>query len=100
MQCIVCGDEFEGRKDAKYCSSKCRVKASRDKGGSENNIPQKNMEVKTKASTKPPKPDYLSDAEYKIWDGVECKWGACLDKDCKWRENVIHPALKTTTSPR
>lgn len=29
MKCNVCGKEFEGRADAKYCSSACRVKASR-----------------------------------------------------------------------
>lgn len=28
--CVVCGNEFDGREDAKYCSSKCRVKASRN----------------------------------------------------------------------
>ena len=30
MKCIVCKKEFEGRKDAKYCSVGCRKKASRD----------------------------------------------------------------------
>ena len=28
-KCIVCGIEFEGRSDAKYCSTSCRKKASR-----------------------------------------------------------------------
>ena len=29
MKCIVCGKEFEGRADAKYCSVTCRSKAHR-----------------------------------------------------------------------
>lgn len=29
MKCNLCGIEFDGRKDAKYCSSKCRKIASR-----------------------------------------------------------------------
>ena len=31
MKCSVCNTEFEGRSDAKYCSSKCRVAANRNK---------------------------------------------------------------------
>lgn len=48
MKCNVCGKEFEGRSDAKYCSSNCRVKASRqDKGGGSPKIspPKKEIEV-------------------------------------------------------
>lgn len=29
MKCINCGIEFEGRKDARYCSPKCRKEVSR-----------------------------------------------------------------------
>jgi len=29
MKCIICNKEFVGRSDAKFCSPKCRVKASR-----------------------------------------------------------------------
>ena len=29
MKCTVCNDEFEGRSDARYCSSTCRSKANR-----------------------------------------------------------------------
>lgn len=31
MNCTVCGIEFEGRADAKYCSPRCRKEASRNK---------------------------------------------------------------------
>ena len=27
MKCINCGKEFDGRKDAKFCSTKCRKEA-------------------------------------------------------------------------
>jgi len=30
MKCKQCGNEFEGRADAKYCSAKCRVAANRN----------------------------------------------------------------------
>jgi len=29
MKCLQCKEEFEGRADAKFCSSKCRKQASR-----------------------------------------------------------------------
>lgn len=31
MRCTVCGKEFNGRADAKFCSASCRKKASRKK---------------------------------------------------------------------
>ena len=31
MKCNQCNEEFEGRAGAKYCSTKCRVKANRNK---------------------------------------------------------------------
>ncbi len=30
MKCVVCNNEFKGRSDAKFCSSKCRLKRFRD----------------------------------------------------------------------
>ena len=35
--CKVCGKEFQGRKDAKFCSGKCRVKAFSDRKKGVNN---------------------------------------------------------------
>lgn len=29
MQCVICSMEFEGRKDARFCSANCRVKGNR-----------------------------------------------------------------------
>lgn len=31
INCIVCGEPFEGRSDARFCSSKCRKQYSREK---------------------------------------------------------------------
>lgn len=53
MKCIICNKDFEGRVDAKYCSTTCRVKANRatkQKGGVENKVPKKNTRPKTKAN--------------------------------------------------
>lgn len=103
MKCLQCNKVFAPkRKTAKFCSDACRRDYNRTKveGGTENNFPEKNMEVKTKTplkaptkptvskhpSIRPPKPDYMTDYDYSRWDGVECKWGPCLDKNCKWRD--------------
>lgn len=104
MKCPICQTVFEPKRvDAKTCGKdSCRKKLqrlSKAEGGVKIGVPEKNTEAKTKTplkaptkptvskhpSIKPPKPDYMTDYDYSRWDGVECKWGPCLDKNCKWR---------------
>lgn len=55
MKCTICGDEFEGRADAKFCSASCRKKASRNKTP-ENNIPTRVEAVHKKTDKIIPEP--------------------------------------------
>ena len=38
MKCLNCGIEFEGRKDAKYCSPKCKLQAFRKQSVETDNV--------------------------------------------------------------
>jgi len=38
MKCLQCKEEFEGRADAKFCSSKCRLIAHRNETDNEINV--------------------------------------------------------------
>lgn len=82
MKCIVCEKDFEGRADAKFCSAKCRVKYNRQ------NKESKNISTRVKAQEKPKCPEYMDANQYKRWEENEfkmCKFGECLDKDCRFR---------------
>lgn len=47
MICTVCNQEFEGRSDAKFCSSKCKMKANRNRNVTDNveNVTDKSLNV-------------------------------------------------------
>lgn len=45
MKCLNCGIEFEGRKDAKFCSPKCRVTFSRKQSVVTDNVTVNEIDV-------------------------------------------------------
>lgn len=94
--CEYCKEEFETKSHkAKYCSDAHKMAARRGATPQDNSTPKKIQESPEKIEEKPkvldhpikrpPKPDYMTDIDYSRWDGVECKFGACLNKDCPYR---------------
>lgn len=69
MNCIVCGIEFEGRKDAKYCSPKCRKDAFQKRSlgtdnGTDNIKLSKPVGTDNFRFTVLAKPDVVREAKY------------------------------------
>ncbi len=101
LKCIQCSKEFTPkRKTAKFCSDSCRRDYNRSKPPTPKEISppkpkqesQKNKSNKVSSNEvlnhpikRPPKPDYMTDYDYSRWDGVECKFGACLNRKCPYR---------------